>query len=252
MKHIKLFLLFLLLFSLSPAHAETVVSGNVAEQLYEAGQYNDALCAYQALVKNGESPQVYYNMGNCYYRLDSIAQAVLWYERALLLDPSDEEIRYNLDLARSKTVDKIASSDEAFYQRWWNAFTSLFSVTGWTVAGIVCFALALVGLCMFFFMHDVAFRKLGFYGAIFLFLGVLLTNVLAWRQYNARQSHDRAVIMAEYVSCKSSPNEAGKELFQLHEGTTVRVLDDSMNKWLHVSLSDGKQCWLPSASVERI
>lgn len=223
-----------------------------AEKLYDEGQYDKALTIYQSLQKKGESAELFYNMANCYFRMDSIPQALLWYERAYLLNPGDGDIRHNLQYARTKTIDKIIPEEELFFTRWYKSLLNTLSVQGWTIAGIVFFALCLSALCMFFFLSDVRLRKLGFYGAFVLFALVLLSNLFAYQQQDRQLNHDRGIIFVNSVSGKSSPNKAGKELFLLHEGTTVHIIDASVKDWLQIRLPDGKQGWIPVHALQVI
>lgn len=257
MKQIKYILLAIVAFVVSstqllaaPSSAEA--KAKQAEQHYAEGQFEIALDLYKQIVATGESAEIYYNMGNCYYRLDSIPQALLWYERAYLLNPGDPDIRHNLLYTRTKTIDKLVPEEEIFFVRWYRSLLNTFSAEGWTVAGIICFILTLSALCMFFFLSSLALRKLGFYGAIIMFVMVLLSNLFAWQQQDRRQNHDRAIIFETAISGKSSPNRAGKELFLLHEGTCVQIIDRTVRNWYQVQLPDGKRGWIPSNSVETI
>ena len=249
MKHI-LYIIFVVTF-LFP-YSSLAESSKKAETLYENGQYQEALDAYFKVTQKGQSANLYYNIGNCYFRMDSIPQALLWYERAYLLDPSDADIRYNLNYARSKTIDKIVPEEDLFFVRWYRGLLNQLSVQGWTIAGILLFALSLISLCAYIFLNEVRLRKIGFYSAIVLFVRVILSNVFAWQQRSLQFDHNRGIIFSSSVSCKSSPNEAGKELYLLHEGTSVSIIDRSVRNWLEIRLSDGKQGWIPASSIEII
>lgn len=254
MKNVSYLLLFLATLGVtSPSYAaDHGATSKHAEQLYADGQFEEALDIYKRMAKHGEGAELYYNMANCYFRLDSIPQALLWYERAYMLNPGDGDIRYNLQYARSKTIDKIVPEEDIFFVRWYKSLLNTFSAEGWTKAGILFFALALAALCMFFFLEDIRLRKTGFYGSLITVVFVLLSNLFAWQQVDRRENHDRAIVFDSSVSCKSSPNQAGKELFLLHEGTTVSIIDRSVKNWLQVRLPDGKQGWIASSSVEVI
>lgn len=223
-----------------------------AAQFYDEELYGEALEQYMQMAKDGESAELYYNIGNCYYRMDSIAHALLWYERAYLLDPGDADIRHNLQFARTKTVDKIVPEEDIFFVRWYRSVLNTFSVQGWTVAGIICFALFLAALCMYFFLSDIRLRKAGFYASLCLLVLVLLSNLFAWLQQDNQQNRTRAIVFAQSISGKSSPNSDGTELFLLHEGTSLTIIDTSVKDWLQVRLPNGKEGWIPSESVERI
>lgn len=223
-----------------------------ADNAYAAEQYETAARLYLDMTRMGENADVYYNLGNCYYRMDSIAQAILWYERALLLNPGDEDIRFNLNLVRTKTVDKIVPEDELFFSRWYHSLLNTMSVNGWVWTSIVFFALVMVGLLLFLFGQQMMLRKVGFYGGIVCLVAMLCGNLFAWQQRNRRMQRDSAVVMQSSVVVKSTPAQTGTDLFLLHTGTTMKVLDNSLPDWYQIRLSDGKEGWIPTSAIEVI
>lgn len=223
-----------------------------ADKLYSAEKYAEALEVYRQLAIKGESSDVYYNLGNCYYRLDDIANAILWYERALLLSPGDSDIRFNLQLARTKTIDKIVPEEEIFFSRWYHSLLNTMSVTAWVWFGIVCFALTLIGFLLFFLSPNIVVRKSGFYGAILLCFVTILSNVFAYQQKTRKESHDTAIVMQNSVVVKSTPADAGTDLFLLHSGTFLEIIDMTMKDWCQIRLSDGKEGWVPTSAIETI
>ena len=245
-KYIILMVLCLLWF---PVHAQTKAE---ADSAYASEQYDKAIDIYTKLLKNGEHAAIYYNLGNCYYRTGQMADAILNYERALLLQPGNGDIRFNLDLARSKTVDKIVPESEMFFVTWMKSLVNLSSADGWARTGIVAFILMGLLVMLYLFAQKIAYKKLGFFGALAMLVVLVLVNVFA--AYQSRRIKDRtgAVIMATSVEVKSTPNESGTVLFVLHEGTHVERVDQSMKDWKEIRLSDGKVGWLPSNSMEVI
>lgn len=253
--HKYIFVAFAVLFAFcSKTYASSTIDKQLkqAEKFYANAEYEQALHIYRNLAKNGNSADLFYNMGNCYFKLDSIPQALLWYERAYLLSPGDNDIRHNLQYARTKTIDKIVPEEEIFFVRWYRSLLNCFSVEGWTIAGIILFALSLAALCMFFFLSSTMLRKVGFFGSIVLFIFVLCANIFAYQQKQRQLYHEHAIVFDSSISGKSSPNQAGKELFLLHEGTNVTIIDTNVKNWLQVRLPDGKQGWIPASSVEVI
>ncbi len=224
-----------------------------ADSLYEKEQYRDAAAAYEAVLKNeGVAAEVYYNLGNCYYKLDEIPHAVLNYERAFLLDPGDADIRANLALARGKTVDKVVPPSEMFFVTWWRDLTNCMSMNMWAVVGIVSFVLMLLGLLVYMFVRQLVARKIGFYGAIVMLVVAIIANLAALSQHLSQTHRDTAIILAPAVTVKSSPSETSPDLFLIHEGSKVEILDASMKEWMEVKFEEGKQGWVPVSTLEVI
>lgn len=224
-----------------------------ADALYEKGNYEEAAAAYESLLKvEGLAAEVYYNLGNCYYKLDKIPFAVLNYERALLLDPGDGDIRANLALARGKTVDKVVPPSEMFFVTWWRDLTNCMSMDSWTIVGFSAFILMLIGILVYRFVPQLLARKIGFYSAMFLFALVIIANFAAFSQHRDLTHRNTAVILAPSVVVKSSPSDRSTDLFLIHEGSKVEILDNSMKEWMEVKFEEGKQGWIPVHVAEII
>ena len=200
----------------------------------------------------GVASEVYYNLGNCYYKMDEIPLAVLNYERAFLLDPGDADIRANLALARGKTIDKVVPPSEMFFVTWWRDLTNCMSINAWTILGITAFVLMLVGVLLYVFMSQLTLRKIGIYGAMAMLVIVIIANLAALSQHADLTHRDTAIIMAPSVTVKSSPSETSTDLFLIHEGSKVEILDGSMKEWLEVKFEEGKQGWVPVSTLEII
>ena len=133
-----------------------------AAALYAEERYADAACVYQQIIaEEGVAAEVYYNLGNCYYKLDNIALSILSYERALRLDPSDSDTKTNLALARGKTQDKVAPASEMFFVSWWKQLTNAMSLAAWMTISAIAFILLLAGILVYAFMSDIRLRKAG-------------------------------------------------------------------------------------------
>ena len=224
-----------------------------ADALYEKGNYEEAAAAYESLLKvEGLAAEVYYNLGKCYYKLDKIPFAVLNYERALLLDPGDGDIRANLALARGKTVDKVVPPSEMFFVTWWRDLTNCMSMDSWTIVGFSAFILMLIGILVYRFVPQLLARKIGFYSAMFLFALVIIANFAAFSQHRDLTHRNTAVILAPSVVVKSSPSDRSTDLFLIHEGSKVEILDNSMKEWMEVKFEEGKQGWIPVNVAEII
>lgn len=224
-----------------------------ADEAYKNEDYEKAAQLYESVMaEQGVSSELYYNLGNCYYKLDNISGAVLNYERAYMLDPGDADIRANLALARGKTVDKVAPPSELFFVTWARNVMNLTSIDSWAVIGICAFLLMICGILVYVFMSGIRWRKVGFYSALVMLFVVVVSNVSAYNQQKSLEERNAAVVIAPSVAAKSSPSESSTDLFLMHEGTKVEISDMSMRGWYEVVLEEGKVGWIPAESVEII
>ena len=205
-----------------------------ADSSYVNENYQQAISQYEQLLKEGgANAELYYNLGNAYYRMDDITHAVLNYERAQLLSPGDADIRFNLQLARSKTVDRIVPQSEFFIVTWYRSVVNRLSIDGWASSPIWL-------------------RKVGFFGCGIMVCCFVLAIVFAWQQKHMLDHRDGAIIIESAVPVKSTPAQNGTDLFILHEGTKVSVLDNSIGDWCEIRVPDGKQGWVEVTQIEVI
>lgn len=244
----------LLIITLFISHLVTAsaVTKADADSAYAAGRYQDAIKGYETLLKQGASADLYYNLGNAYYRSENITRALLNYERAFQLSPGDKDIRHNLQMARSKTIDKITPETEFFFVTWMRAFVNMMSVDQWARTALLTLALSVVLALVYLFSDVVWLRKLGFFGGGLLLLLFLSCNVFAFLQLQQQEHHRGAIIMSSAVSVKSTPAQNGTDLFILHEGTRVDIIDDQMQQWRQVRVADGKEGWIETRQMEAI
>lgn len=248
MKPIITILLLLGIFTLAQASPKTDT-----DRLYEQEKYEEAAAAYQNIIDNeGIAAELYYNLGNCYYKLDDIPNAILNYERALRIDPSDDDTRTNLALARSKTSDKVTPPSEMFFVTWWKNLCNRLSIHTWTTLAVASFILMLLGILAYMFLTSIPMRKIGIYSAIVLFCVLILSNLCALSQYTTTHSHTDGIIFATAVTVKSSPSESSTDLFIIHAGSKVEILDNTLHDWYEVKLEEGKQGWIPTNVLEVI
>lgn len=224
-----------------------------ADKAYQENDFKTAIGIYEAILEGGqESADVYYNLGNSYYKDKSIAKAILNYERALLLSPGDDDIAYNLEMAKSKTVDKVTPKSEIFIVSWIRSVRDLMGEPAWSALAIACFIVFLSGMGTYVFGGKVIVRKTGFsFAVIFLLLSVA-ANLFANSRKEKLLNRTGAIVMQPTVTVKSTPDDSGTDLFVLHEGIKVYINDDSMKGWKEVSLEDGSRGWLPAESIEVI
>ena len=222
------------------------------DSAYMKNDYASAIQIYEALLNRGEAADIYYNLGNSYYKAGDIAKAILNYERALLLQPGNGDIRANLEIARSKTVDKVEPVPEIFFVSWTKSLINSMSVDSWAVCGVVCFILLIVSLYLFIFSKQIVLKKAGFISGIVFLAVTILANVFANQQKDELTNRNSAIVINPSVTVRSTPSESGTSLFILHEGHKVGVKDGSVKDWKEIRLEDGKVGWVPASAIEII
>ena len=230
----------------------TAVTKAEADSAYTQEHYQQAAQIYEQLLKKGVSADLYYNLGNTYYRMDNITQAMLNYERALLLSPGDKDIRFNLQMARSKTIDKISPESEMFFVTWYRSLVNIQSVDAWARLALIALVVAIILALAYLFADALWLRKVGFFGGSFFVLVFFVSNLLAWQQKRALVHRTGAIVIKSAVNVKSTPSKNGTDLFILHEGTKVKITDDSMKGWKEIRVADGKEGWLETSEIEVI
>ncbi len=223
-----------------------------ADGEYAKGNYQQAIAEYEQLLKEGASPALFYNLGNAYYRTENITRAVLNYERAIKLSPTDNDIRHNLQLARSKTIDKVAPRNDMFFITWYRSLVNMMSVDGWAWLAVISISLALLLVLLYLFAENLLLRKIGFFGGLLFLVFFIMSNIFAFQQKAILQNHSGAIVVAPSASIKKTPEAGGVDQSVVHEGTRVDIVDDTMKDWKAIRLDDGREGWIQTAQIERI
>lgn len=249
MKHLYNLLIAIFLFgAVLPASAQTKEQADAA---FSKKDYTKAVELYEALSKKGESEAVYYNLGNAYYRLNDYAPAVLNYQRALRLDPSDRDARFNLTLTQLKLKDQFTPQSEMFFVSFGRDLVNLQSIDAWAGWGIGFLALCLVLVLVFLFSSSALIRKISFFSALGFIVLAVAANTFAAIQKYQRDNEEKAVVM-QPATLLSTPTSSPKTVMELHEGTTVVITDKTIVKWYQVQLPDGRVGWLGTNTVELV
>lgn len=236
----------------SAAKQQNNVTKAEGDSAYVRNDYASAIQIYEDLLNIGEAADVYYNLGNSYYKAGDIAKAILNYERALLLQPGNADIRANLEIARSKTIDKVVPVPEIFFISWVKLLINCMSSNAWAKLGVMFFILLLVSLYIFFFSKQIVWKKTGFIAGLVLLVFVILSNVFASLQKSELTNRNDAIVLSPSVTVRSTPSDSGTSLFILHEGHKVEIKDNSMREWKEIRLEDGKVGWIPAFAIEVI
>lgn len=232
--------------------ASTNNSLDSANAAYKKGDYEKASKIYEIILSEGmESANLYYNLGNTYFRLKDIPRAILNYERAKLLAPDDEDINFNLNLVNSFSVDKVNPVPEFIIYTYIKNVIHSFSVNQWSVFGLSFFVFSLLFMLMFLFSEVAVWRKFFFWFGTFFFLISICTTIFAYKAQSEIINNNSAIITASVTTAKSSPDDASTDLFIIHVGTKV-LINEELDEWTEIKLSDGSIGWIKSKDFEKI
>jgi len=225
---------------------------NQANQDYSSDNFTAAVTIYDSVLRSGyESAALYFNLGNAHFKLGNIPAAILNYEKARKLDPTDENILFNLKLANSRIIDKMEPLPEFFLRSWMKSARDIFPSDQWAEIAIAVFIMALVSGVIFIISRTVLLRKISFWsGIVFVtfMIAALFFSISGYRQYSRQSS---AIIFTPTVTVKSSPNENSVDLFVIHEGTKV-FITDLVEGWSEVRLANGNVGWIKTETFRHI
>ena len=229
-----------------------------AAQAYDKELYSEALELYLKAEKTeGTSAALCCNIGDTYYRLKDTPHAIVYYERALLLDPSHGDARFNLDFVRQKASipeDGGASILSIWAQKASNAFSS----NTWAAIAVVSFLLCLLAVCLYIFVDSIMLRKIGFFGGIVLLVFSVIANVCAFVNHNRAVDHGTAIVMPQNAALSTSPRapkDKSEIAFELKQGRKVQLIDSvkvNNQLWLNVETGDSRRAWINAQDVEII
>ena len=250
-KRLGLFVLCLMLFTASygESYQQLMQRANTA---YQQQQYAEAVALYQQIADAGnEGSILYYNLGNAYYKADDLSHALLWYERALRLDPRNEDIKHNIAFVNRQLVDRIEVLPELFITRWWNALSKSLTSNTWAILSIVFCALMFLSVVLLLVSRRPWLRSLGLATAIVCLLLAVFSIIFAHKEAVRYEKFPEAIVMQPVLNAKSTPNATGNDLFVIHEGLKVGVTD-RLGEWCEIKLPNGEKGWVPARGVEVI
>jgi len=246
-------LLFIFLLCFEYLNAQELESlMQTGNDFYQNKQYKEAITSFETIIKQGYlSSELYYNLGNSYFRYGKIGKAILYYEKSLKVSPGNDDASHNLKIANARTVDKIQNIPPLFFIKGWNILLSSFTSKGWQVIIFIFYILLLICIAIYFLVRNIQFQKsafiFGFLNIIILFLAVILFFSSLSRESN----NEFGILQQTVVAAKISPDEQSDDAFVVHEGIKFRI-EDELNNWVKIKLSDGKVGWLPINTFEVI
>lgn len=221
-------------------------------QAYNDGDYNKAIEHYLQILENGDhSAALYYNLGNAYYKLNQIAPSIYYYEKALLLKPNDPEIRNNLGYAQNMTLDAIETMPETGLAKIYKNVVGMLSFDQWGYAAVAFMMLFVLLYITFYYLNYATQKRIAFILGMFALLLSISATVLAYMSYRDFQADRPAIVFTDEVIVKSEPNNRSQEVFRLHEGTKLNVLEE-FNDWKKIRIADGQIGWLASENVKML
>lgn len=241
------------------AQKETTLSADSAQILMEAGNnayqakdYQSAIFNYLQIVDAGyQSAVLHYNLGNAYFKVGDKASALLWYERALRMNPNNEDIKHNIAFVNQKLTDKIDILPEIFIVRWWKSIATLCNGETWTIISIICNIILFTALLFMFLSRRNWIRKTGLVIAILSLIFTIFSIIFAHRQTYYYTKNPEGIITTTVISGKSTPDNSGTDLFIIHEGLKVKITDQ-MNEWIEIQIPNGEKGWIKEDNLEII
>ncbi len=250
----KIFFIFFIFFSFISFSQNSDWKNEIskANNFYKEKKFKKAVEIYENLIKQDfESSELYYNLGNSYYKIGEIASAILNFERAKLLAPNDDDIKNNLLISQKSTKDKNEKVPQLLIFVWAKNLIKIFHFETWATISVIFSFLFLSLFTAFLLSNKIKMKKLFFFISVLFLIISLKSFIFAHYQNDMQINHKQAIIFAPSVEIKSEPSEMGTILFPLHEGTKVLVLDEE-NNWLEIKISDGRIGWIQKKDLEII
>jgi tetratricopeptide (TPR) repeat protein len=249
MKKVTIFILFFGLFVNAQSNTELF---NKANQFYKNADYRSAISNYHLIEKSGfHSDALYFNLANAYYKLNEVAPSIYYYEKALKLNPLNEDAKYNLILANRLSIDAIESMPKSLIQKIETNFLHKISVENWALAAIILSFLTALLFLIYYFAYSSILKRIFFSISILTFGLMLFAVLMAFKSVNYEKNHMPAIIFSEKAVIKNAPTFNSEDVFILHEGTKVEILD-MVDDWYKIKLADGKIGWVKTGVLKII
>jgi len=223
-----------------------------ANKAYMAGFFENSITIYEKIISDGlSSPELYYNLGNAYFKTNNLPSAILNYERALKYDPGNEDILFNLAVANTRIVDKIEILPELFYIQWWKTLKALLSPDGWAAVAIISFAMLFVLIAIFLLTRTISGRKLFFVSGILFLIINIISGIIAWQTTTESRQQNTAIVFTPTLPVKSSPDFSSIDLFVIHEGLKVKIID-RIGDWNEIRIANGSKGWVKTEDLKPV
>jgi len=247
MKRMKLVVFFLILISNMVTAQSVFDQGN---DHYREGNYEAAIQSYESIIKDGKhSCDLYYNLANSYYKLEKVAPAIYYYEKALLISPNDMDIQNNLKFAQAKTIDEIKEVPKVGFEKLVQNFTGLFHYNSWSMLAIAFSVLFFLLFLGYYFSGTSLYKRMFFIGMFIIPLMIVLSVLAAWFEHHLFEQEQPAIVFAEVIEVKNEPRENATEAFTIHEGTKVFIIE-TLDHWHKIQLADESEGWILAETIK--
>lgn len=221
-------------------------------ELYQKGKYDLAVKAYESvLASNKQSAQLYFNLGNSYYKLNQIAPAIYYYEKALVLDPTNKEALNNIKFAQKQTIDEIKVIPKVGFGKLVRDFTGNYSYDTWAWISVAFAFLFLIFFLGYYLSQKVILKRVYFFGMFVIILLILISISSAAFERDHFLNERPAIVFAQSAEVRSEPQKASSSIFILHEGTKVYV-EETLQNWKKIQLTDGTEGWIDSSAIKEV
>ena len=248
----KIFFSIALLFSsivFSQTSDELFSKGN---NLYQNGKYSEAIELYSSIEKQGLiSDDLFFNLGNCYYKLNKVAPSIYYYEKALKINPTHQDASFNLAYAKRMTIDVIEDLPQTFLQRFSSTVIQKLPFETWAIIAVLASFLASILFLLYYFSYASRNKLFYFNTSIFAVFVLLISTFFAFHNYDTVQKNRTAIVFVDKVEIKNAPSTSSEVVFELHEGTKVLILDE-LDSWKKIKIADGKIGWIYADDIKEI
>ncbi|WP_202700552.1 tetratricopeptide repeat protein [Flavobacterium sp. UGB4466] len=221
--------------------------------LYQKGQYQQAVDVYESILKEDkqQSAELYFNLGNSYYKLNKVAPSIYNYEKALVLKPHDSETLNNLKFAKKLTIDEIKEVPKVGFAKLIQNFTGIFDYNTWAIISIAIAFAFLLTFIGYYFSQLTLSKRIYFIGMFVLLIALLLSVSAGMSEKNHFDNDRPAIVFAELSEVRSEPQKSGSAIILLHEGAKVYVLE-TVGGWKKIELTDGTEGWMDASTIREV
>lgn len=222
-----------------------------ANELYNQNAYDSAARVYENIINKGySSAELYYNLGNTYYKLRNYPMSIYYYEKSLKLNPNNSDTKHNIEIAREFISDKIEEVPELFIKTWLKKTSNIFTLDTWAILSLIILGCMLVSLFFYLTSRTRVLKKSMFFTSIVFIILTVCTFSISAKKYKYMKSDNEGIIITPTITVKSSPSTSSVDLFVLHEGSKVKILDKT-GDWEKIRIANGSIGWLPSSTIIR-